>query len=109
MADRVLRISALLRGDDVQSGNAGLTDLAADLRGFATMLQAITESPGLERQWLATEPSGPREQLQLLGGWLGSLVSAQATADWLTVADLLEYDLDPALRRWDRQLHAFAA
>ena len=109
MADRVLRVATLLRQDDLEAGNAGLTDLASDLRGFATLLQAVTESPVLEREWLATEPLGPREQLQQLGAWLGSLVTAQATGDWLTVSDVLEYDLEPALRRWDRQLHAFAA
>ena len=31
---------------------------------------------------------------------LETLVSAQSTQDWLTVADVLEYDMEPELRAW---------
>lgn len=31
---------------------------------------------------------------------LETLISAQASEDWVTVADILEYDVEPAIRRW---------
>ena len=35
-----------------------------------------------------------------LVGVLDALLSAQASEDWVTVADILEYDLEPAIHRW---------
>jgi len=47
----------------------------------------------------------PTEQdVETLGSWLESLVEAQAGQDWLTVADVLEFDLEPTLRAWMEQL-----
>lgn len=109
MADRVLRISSLFRKDNLEAGNAGLTGLTADLGGLATLLDAITNSPTVEREWTAVDDSAPREQLDRLAGWLDALVNAQAQGDWIAVSDVLEYDLEPALRRWERQLQAVAA
>ena len=109
MAGRVLQLAALFQADDLQAAHAGLTGIADDLRIFATLLYAIRESPGLEQEWQAVGESGPREQLQDLVGCLGALVDAQAASDWITVSDVLQYDLEPALRRWERQLHAVAA
>jgi hypothetical protein len=42
--------------------------------------------------------------MERLGAWISSLISAQETGDWLTVSDVLEYDLAPALLAWNRAL-----
>ena len=44
--------------------------------------------------------AGLNEQIGTLAGVLDTLISAQASEDWVTVADILEYDLEPAIRRW---------
>jgi len=38
--------------------------------------------------------------MEELGAALDAIVMAQESEDWLTVADVLEYDLEPAIRRW---------
>jgi hypothetical protein len=104
MADQVLQLGASFRLQDLQAGHAGLARLAEDLRTLVMLLQTIAESPGFDRASLAIDGVSLQAQLDDLDGWLGSLVSAQATGDWLTVSDVLEYDLEPMLRRLARNL-----
>jgi hypothetical protein len=104
IADRLVAIATQLRDGDVQAGSAGLTAIAPDLRGLATLLNAMADAPWIEREWLDHDGLNPRQQLDRLGIWLGSLVSAQTTGDWVTASDILEYDLVPALRRWEQLL-----
>lgn len=40
---------------------------------------------------------------------VGDLVTAQQNEDWLQVADILDYDLDPALNGWRKVLSEVAA
>jgi len=109
MADRVRALARQFRQSDVRSGHAGLARLAGDLRTLVTLLQSMTALPGVDPAWLTVDGASAQQQIARLGGWLGLLVSAQGEADWLTVADILEYDLEPALRGWAQKLGDGAA
>ena len=109
MATRALHLASQFRLQDVHAGHRGLAGLAQDLHGFLALLQAMLTAPGFEQDWLTIEGASAHEQIEQLGSWLESLVAAQATGDWLTVSDILEYDLEPALRRWERKLHDVVA
>ena len=39
---------------------------------------------------------------------MDSLLTAQQSQDWITVADILQYDVEPALRRWEAVLLQFS-
>jgi hypothetical protein len=59
---------------------------------------------GIAVERLTIDGVPPDEQMERLGAWLESLVSAQSSQDWLTVADVLEYDIEPILRAWRTRL-----
>ncbi len=109
MADRVRILAGQFRLADVQAGHTGLVRLAGELRTLVALLQAMTALPGVDVARLTIDGANPDAQIARLGGWLTSLVSAQAEADWLTVADTLEYDLEPSLRALERKLAEGAA
>ena len=106
-ADRAGALSVIYRGHDVSAGHQGLTTLAAELQDL-TALAALLSGP-LEID-LAAFSDGDTEvpHVDALGTSLAALVAGQETADWLTVADVLEYDLEPAIRRWVVLLNAVA-
>jgi hypothetical protein len=106
IAARVGAVASSFRGHDVQAANAGLASLAPDLHLLVRMLQTLSRLPDAERDVLLAEGVCPGEQMERLGGWVSSLISAQEAGDWLTVSDVLEYDLAPALRAWNRALQS---
>lgn len=91
------------RGFDVTAANAGLAELAD---GMSTLI-AIAGAASLAAQ---SPVDGPRvaalpehQTGSLTGeltGFIDALLEAQQAQDWITVADILQYDIEPALRRW---------
>ena len=108
MATRALHLASQFRLQDVHAGHRGLAGLAEDLHGFLALLHAMLTSPGFEEDWLTIEGASADVQIAQFGGWLESLVAAQVEGDWLTVSDILEYDLERALRGWQQKLHDVA-
>jgi hypothetical protein len=108
IATRIGTVAASFRGHDVQAANAGLASIAGDLHMLVRVLQTLSRLPEAEKDLLVAEGVNPGEQMERLGEWVSSLVSAQEAGDWLTVSDVLEYDLAPALLAWNRALQTCA-
>lgn len=84
---------------DLPRGNQGLSELANELRSLA--IQVITASGPLGIDLSAAAGDGSlNDHIGNLATVMDGLISAQASQDWITVADILEYDLEPAIRRW---------
>ena len=98
-ADVAIGLSTVYRGHDVTAGHAGLTTLAVELGGLASIV-ATLNGLGIDLKAVSADGMTAPEHLDALGGVLTSLVAAQESEDWLTVADVLEYDLEPAIRHW---------
>ena len=94
MAAVAIDLSSVYRGADVASGHQGLAALALELGGLPSLVAAL-QGP------LQIPLAGAGQQLEALGTVLDSIVAAQESEDWLTVADVLEYDLEPAIRGWE--------
>ena len=87
------------RRHDLPRGNQGLSELANELRSLA--IQVITASGPLGIDLSAGAGDGSlNDHIGNLATVMDGLISAQASEDWITVADILEYDLEPAIRRW---------
>jgi hypothetical protein len=99
-ADMAKRLSEIYRGHDLLEGHEGLKTLAADLGAAAVLADMLSGPIGVDLTTLTIDGVSAAEHLQQLGVTVDSLVAAQEAQDWLTVADLLEYDLEPAIRRW---------
>jgi hypothetical protein len=109
LAGKVSHMAGLFRGHELQEANGGLAVLAGELRDVVVMISVMQGPLGVEPDRLTIEGVSPDEQIARLGGWLESLVAAQGSDDWLTVADILEYDLEPVLRAWTGVLRDCAA
>jgi hypothetical protein len=91
------------REHDTGAGNYGLAQLAHNLKALIVLVQTLRRPISeIQPPLPATLPT--EQDVETLGSWLESLVEAQAGQDWLTVADVLEYDLEPTLRTWMEQL-----
>ncbi len=96
------------RGHDLNAANRGLVELANGLRMLAALVGAV--SLGLRMEM----PSPQGEQsvnstIAELGAHVEALITAQRNQDWVAVADILQYDVEPALRKWRPILDSFLA
>lgn len=103
-ADTVRTLAELYRGHDLTQGHQGLTQLASDLHNLATLVAMLGGPIGIDLAAVGDHGASAEQQVEELGSALDALVSAQTAEDWLTVADILEYDLEPLIRRWARVL-----
>lgn len=99
-ADAAARLSAVYRRQDVSPGHEGLTSLAAELRDLTSLVAMLGGPLQIDLASLSANGVTVADQLEEFGTALSALVTAQESEDWLTVADVLEYDLEPAIRRW---------
>ena len=107
-AARAEALSAIYRGRDVAGGHEGLTALASELHDLTSLAALLSGPLQIDlAAFAANDQDVPH--VEALASSLTALVAAQETEDWLTVADVLEYDLEPAIRRWAALLNAVAA
>jgi hypothetical protein len=99
-ADMTARLSSVYRQHDVTRGHDGLTTLAMELRGLTALVSMLGGPLQIDLSTFVSGGTTAAEQMEELGNALDALVTAQESEDWLTVADVLEYDLEPAIRRW---------
>jgi hypothetical protein len=85
------------RGHDVQRANQGLLEFSESVAALVAIFQTVSQAlhASLESVTLGTRDG--RSVLVDLGRHLSALVSAQEILDWLTVADVLEYDIEPVM------------
>ena len=99
-AQTAKRLSEIYRGHDVRPGHDGLKALAADLGATAVLADMLAGPLAIDLTAISVEGVTASQHLQQLGTTIDALVSAQEAHDWITVADLLEYELEPSIRRW---------
>jgi SAM-dependent methyltransferase len=102
-------VADLFRRHNVGPANEGLARLSGDLRQFAQLVAMLGEGAGIDPTRLAINGVSPHAQLERLGRQLEDLVDAQSHEDWVTVADVLELDIQPMVRAWRERLLALAA
>ena len=97
LTDDVATLAQQYRQHDLGAANVGTIRLAIDLQALVVLVQSLrgTLPSNTSLQKLPSEAA-----LEQLVSLLESVVTAQAANDWLTVADILEYDLHPKLQEW---------
>jgi hypothetical protein len=99
-ARRASSLSAVYRGHDIAPGHEGLKMLAADLVSTVELAGMLAGPLALDLTAVSIDGVTAAQHLQELEATVGALVEAQERQDWVTVADILEYDLEPSIRRW---------
>ncbi len=91
------RTAGLLREGQVEAAN----QLYADAIDALSVLVYAISTAG---QQLGEEASPLHHIEAEVQPWLGELVDAQSTRDWVRVADYLEYEMEPILADWARRI-----
>lgn len=97
LTDDVTALAEVFRQHDIGRANYLLAQLAQNLHALIVLVQEL-RGPVANAGSAVNLPSD--QEAEKLVTMLETLVSAQSTHDWLTVADVLEYDLEPELQSW---------
>jgi hypothetical protein len=100
------RIGASFRGFDVSSANEELASLASGLGSVITVADTLGQAMQIELATLPCEGGTASTMVDELVGHAEALIGAREIGDWITVADIVEYDVAPCLRRWPAVFHA---
>lgn len=104
-ADTTLELSGSYRTADLAGCHEGLTSLAAELRGLMSLVSMLCALQ-IDLDAFSSNGTTAADQIDRFASALDAVVAAQESEDWLTVADVLEYDLEPAIRHWVALLSA---
>ncbi|HEX7085430.1 MAG TPA: hypothetical protein VF198_03650 [Vicinamibacterales bacterium] len=109
LRQHTLEIAQRFRRADAVYANEGLAELTGGLRTLVSLLDALGTAMGVPLEAAECDGQTAIEVLEGLGTPLAALSEAQAQQDWVTVADILEFDLEPALGRCEPFFSALAA
>jgi hypothetical protein len=107
LANNAHALAARFREADLDSAQPALAALTNELRLFATLVEALRGPLAIDPRLLTIDDLTPDQQLTRLESQLKGLVDAQINGDWLSVADILEHDLEPLVRPWGRRVLEF--
>ena len=108
LAEAATAAGRAFRGDDRADAHAMLPQFVEGIRSIVVLADACTTALDLERHMLTCEGIPFDEWMTEFGRRLAALLDAEAADDWLTVADSLEYELEPSLRGWGSLLEDLA-
>lgn len=94
------QIGWALRRGERSVANTQLTQLGEGIRSLTWLVGTTATVRGVNFNQMLCDGSVMSVLLADLARQLSSIVEAQQAQDFLTVADLLEYDLQPALYSW---------
>ena len=89
--------SDTFRGGDLAGANQHLSDLGQGIQTLLTVLGTASSSIGVSLDSMEWNGLPVSAQLTRMVGQLDSMIQAQQSHDWLTLADILEYDVQPSL------------
>jgi hypothetical protein len=96
------------RGHDIRRANQWLLEFSQGIGAILAIVRTAGHAMGTPFDTLAVGDHTAQAVLQQFGTHLAALVSAEETLDWLTVADILEYDIEPSTADLARLLDALS-
>ena len=94
------RVGASFRGHDTDAANRDLTLLTEGLNMLMSTFGTLGQVLDVDLQSLSCDGQPFATRVETVGAALESLIAAHQTQDWVTVADVLEYDIEPGLSQW---------
>jgi hypothetical protein len=101
-------VAQRFRGTDLGLANRGLGELSQGLQTLIGLIEALGSAIGVGIEQFEWEGRPALGLLQSLAEPLTPLAEAQLASDWVTVADILEFDLEPALAQCEPFFRALA-
>jgi hypothetical protein len=93
-----LEVAGRFRGHELHVAQQGLVELAQGLQVLTSLIATIGVIVQKDLASLTWNGEPATALVGTLGTQLETLIEAQQNQDWLTVADVMEYDIEPALR-----------
>ena len=100
MAESARHTAESFRLHDLSRAHRGLGEFVATFQLLASLTASIQEKETAAEP-LGLEPPGA-DCLECLGVSLGALIDFDVNEDWLSVADVLEYNIADLLPQWAR-------
>lgn len=100
MASGAAATAACYRRNRLGEAHELLAALMGELRQFGMLVTSLRDTLGVDPGLLAQGGMTLDQQLSSLGKWLEQLIAAHRQEDWVSLADVLELDLEPLLRGW---------
>jgi hypothetical protein len=91
---------ALFRAGDVAAASRALLEFGEGIRSLVVLVGAVAAACGTAFDTLDAKGRSVSDEVNDLIRQLESVVAAQQADDWLTVADILEYEFEAALAGW---------
>jgi hypothetical protein len=101
LAASACELAAVLRGAQVDSAARGLGQLADSIANLVQLIAAAAAARGVSLDTLTTREGPALPLLRTLDTQMTPLLEAQSAGDWITVADVLEYDIAPLIPRFE--------
>lgn len=108
LCEAAVSVGEQFRGFDVGDANRGLSELAESLNSLMGIVGAASLALKVDLRQVMSEDRPVSQLTQELTTYLETTLEAQQSQDWITVADVLQYDLEPALKRWAPVFTAFS-
>jgi hypothetical protein len=94
------------RSHDIADANGRLVEVVDTLHALAQLTAMVLQSGGTEQESRVSEASAVMARLRQNLEWL---VSAAENQDWISAADVLEYDIVELIPKWQAVLMATAS
>lgn len=102
-------IAAAFRGVDIGDARRELGELAQGLATLVAIAQTLSQATRVSLEAVECSGASGLAMIDQLTACADTLIGAQQRDDWVTVADVIEYDLAPALREWPPLFDALQA
>lgn len=99
LAAVALAVGEAFRRAEHEAASGGLIELAEGLSSLVGIVGAAGLAFHVDLQHLRCGDQMAATVVNELGSYLDALVTAQEVGDWITVADVLQFDVEPALKR----------
>ncbi len=109
VAASACELASVLRGADVGAAARGIGQLAETIANLVQLVVAAATARGIALETLETREGPAMPLLRALDAQMTPLLEAQGAGDWITVADILEYDVAPLMPRFDALLDSLRA
>lgn len=94
------RVGDAFRSFDVSMAQTDLSDLARGMGTLVAIIQALSQAIGLDLKVVTCAHGTGAAMIDQVIAHADALIEAQQAEDWITVADVIEYDIAPSLRQW---------
>ncbi len=100
MQESAKRISGLLRTVGEKEANERYMEFIQAYMDFFEMLMHSKETLNLDFNQINFTGSSLEDNLDVLKALFDRMITVQENRDWVALADLLEYELEPILKKW---------